>query len=110
MNKVDLSFSLYQFKMCRTFCISSLSLLVLQLSSVYCALSTVRQTLNGPIEGVEQISLLGQKYYAFKGVPFAEAPITGTDPYTGAQVDRRFKVCLFVKFQKVYKFENNFVQ
>lgn len=26
------------------------------------------------------------------GVPFASPPITGTDPYTGEEVDRRFKV------------------
>lgn len=55
-------------------------------------LSTLRQTLNGPVEGVEEISSLGQKYYAFRGVPFAEPPITGIDPYTGEHVDRRFKV------------------
>lgn len=55
-------------------------------------LSTLRQTLNGPVEGVEEISSLGQKYYAFRGVPFAEPPITGIDPYTGEYVDRRFKV------------------
>lgn len=53
---------------------------------------TIRRTTNGPIEGVEQTSSLGQKYYAFKGIPFAEPPITGTDPYTGEYIDRRFKV------------------
>lgn len=52
----------------------------------------IAQTANGPIEGIEQISSLKQKYYAFRGVPFAEAPITGVDPYTGEHVDRRFKV------------------
>lgn len=57
-----------------------------------CTSSTIRQTDNGPVEGIEQMSSLGQKYYAFRGVPFAEAPITGRDPYTGEQVDRRFKV------------------
>lgn len=60
--------------------------------NVQCNLPTIRQTLNGPVEGVEQMSLLGQKYYAFRGIPFAEPPITGTDPYTGEQVNRRFKV------------------
>lgn len=52
----------------------------------------VRQTANGPLEGIDEISSLGQSYYAFKGIPFAEPPITGTDPYTGKRVDRRFKV------------------
>lgn len=41
---------------------------------------------------MEEISSLGQTYYAFRGVPFAEPPITGVDPYTGEYVDRRFKV------------------
>lgn len=69
------------------------------LSSLLLALSvssnespTIRQTTNGPIEGVEETSSLGLKYYAFRGIPFAEPPITGTDPYTGEEVDRRFKV------------------
>lgn len=52
----------------------------------------LRQTTHGPVEGVELTSSLGQKYYAFRGIPFAEAPITGIDPYTGEKVDRRFKV------------------
>lgn len=59
-------------------------------------LPTVRRTLNGPVEGITEISVLGQTYYAFKGIPFAEPPITGRDPYTGEHVDRRFKV-LFLK-------------
>lgn len=54
----------------------------------------VRQTLNGPVEGIEKTSSLGQKYHAFKGIPYAETPITGKDPYTDEQVDRRFKVFL----------------
>lgn len=53
---------------------------------------SVRQTANGPVEGIEQVSSLGQKYDAFRGIPFAEPPITGIDPYTGEKVDRRFKV------------------
>lgn len=53
---------------------------------------TIRQTLNGPVEGIVQTSVLGQSYYAFLGIPFAEPPITGVDPYTGGRVDRRFKV------------------
>ena len=69
------------------FVILSIFLLAL---SVQCDL--IRQTANGPIEGIEQTSSLGQKYYAFRGVPFAEPPITGIDPYTGEPVDRRFKV------------------
>ena len=68
-----------------------LSTLLLALS-VQCESPTIRQTTNGPIEGIKRTSLLGQKYYAFRGVPFAEPPITGIDPYTGEQVDRRFKV------------------
>lgn len=59
---------------------------------VCCELPTIRNTSNGPVEGIEQTSSLGQKYYAFRGIPFAEPPITGRDPYTGEQVDRRFKV------------------
>lgn len=53
--------------------------------------SPVRQTSNGPVEGITLTSSLGQKYYAFKGIPFAEPPITGKD-HTGEYVDRRFKV------------------
>lgn len=52
----------------------------------------LRQTTHGPVEGVVLTSSLGQKYYAFRGIPFAEPPITGIDPYTGEKVDRRFKV------------------
>lgn len=54
--------------------------------------STIRETSNGPVDGIERISSMRQKYYAFLGVPFAEPPITGADPYTGRPVDRRFKV------------------
>lgn len=53
---------------------------------------TVRETSNGPVEGIEEVTSLGQNYYAFKGIPYAEPPITGIDPYSGEQVDRRFKV------------------
>lgn len=61
--------------------------------SVYCDFgATLRQTSNGPVEGTERISSLGQKYYSFIGIPYAEPPITGSDPYTGEHVDRRFKV------------------
>lgn len=63
--------------------------------NVRCNPPTLRQTTNGPIQGIELTSSLGQKYYAFKGIPYAEPPITGTDPYTGEQVDRRFKVRSF---------------
>lgn len=58
--------------------------------------TTTRQTKNGPVDGIEQISSLKQKYYAFRGVPFAEAPITGRDPHTGLPVDRRFKVGFYL--------------
>lgn len=73
------------------FSISSILLQFLAIN-VLGNLPTIRQTLNGPVEGIEQTSAMGQKYYAFLGIPFAEPPITGLDPYTGDQVDRRFKV------------------
>lgn len=66
--------------------------ILLFISIVRCDHPTIRQTNNGPVEGLEETSFLGKKYYAFKGVPYAEVPITGTDPYTAAEVDRRFKV------------------
>lgn len=69
----------------------SLSVLLV-VQSVCCNSPTVRQTANGPVEGIELVSSLGQKYYAFKGVPYAEPPITGNDPYTDEKIDRRFKV------------------
>ena len=53
---------------------------------------TIRITTNGLIEGVVLRSSLNQNYYAFRGVRYAEAPITGTDPLSGQKVDRRFKV------------------
>lgn len=53
---------------------------------------TIRQTSHGPVEGIEETTVFGQKYYAFRGIPYAAPPITGSDPYTGEQVDRRFKV------------------
>lgn len=55
-------------------------------------LLTLRQTTNGLVEGIILTTSLGQKYYAFRGIPFAELPIAGLDPYTGEYVDRRFKV------------------
>lgn len=60
----------------------------------------VRQTSNGPVEGTIKISSLGKKYYAFLGIPYAEVPITGIDPYSGEQVDRRFKVVSFHNYFK----------
>lgn len=66
--------------------------ILLLVRNMSCDSPTVRQTANGPVEGIELISSLGQKYYAFRGVPYAEPPITGIDPYTGKNVDRRFKV------------------
>lgn len=68
-----------------------LSILLL-LVNVYGFLPAIRVTQNGPIVGMEKISVLNRKYYAFKGVPFAAPPITGIDPYSGEQVDRRFQV------------------
>lgn len=70
------------------------------ISLVQCNPPTVRQTTNGPVEGTQRTTFFGNKYYAFRGVPYAEAPITGKDPYTGDEVDRRFKVITI-------KFENN---
>lgn len=60
----------------------SLSLL-LQVGSVRSNSHTIRQTVNGPIEGILETSVLGQKFYAFQGIPFAEPPIKAL----------RFKVC-----------------
>lgn len=72
--------------------VHELCLLLILFANVWCTLPTVRQTNNGPVEGIEILSSLGQKYYAFKGIPYAEPPITGIDPYTSEKVDRRFKV------------------
>lgn len=55
----------------------------------------IRQTSNGLVEGIEKTTSLGQKYYAFYGIPYAAPPITGIDQYTGEKVDRRFKVRLY---------------
>lgn len=68
------------------------------LSLIVCDSNPIRRTANGPVEGIELTSLMGQKYYAFRSVPYAEAPITGKDPYTGEEVDRRFKVCCVKHF------------
>lgn len=66
--------------------------LFLSFSLVFSEKPTVRLTKNGPVEGLEMTSALGQKYYGFRGIPYAESPITGIDPHTGETVDRRFKV------------------
>ncbi|XP_055325786.1 esterase B1-like [Sitodiplosis mosellana] len=66
-------------------------ILLLLTSIANCDPPTVRQTTNGPVEGTEQTSFFGKKYYSFRGIPYAEVPITGNDPYTGETVDRRFK-------------------
>lgn len=66
--------------------------LVLLAFNVNCVPTVTRQTANGPVEGIVLTSSLHKKYHAFKGVPYAEPPITGKDPYTGKEVDRRFKV------------------
>ncbi|XP_031639929.1 esterase B1-like [Contarinia nasturtii] len=71
--------------------LSELMRIAFLMSAVQCDELTIRKTNNGPVEGIKQTSLLGKKYYAFRGIPYAEAPITGKDPYTGAEVDRRFK-------------------
>lgn len=68
------------------------TLLLLNVYDVYKYWPTVRHTANGPVAGIQQTSSLGQEYYAFKGVPYAEPPITGKDKYTDEYVDRRFKV------------------
>lgn len=67
----------------------------------------LRQTAHGPVEGVELTSSLGQKYYAFRGIPFAEPPITGIDPYTGEKVDRRFKVRTSKIIFRIFQFTFN---
>lgn len=67
---------------------------VLLVVSNECRSLTIRQTTNGPVEGVVLTSILSQKYYAFMGIPYAEPPITGMDPHTGQIVDRRFKVSI----------------
>lgn len=54
--------------------------------------SIIRRTQNGPVEGIKMRSALNQSFHAFLGIPYAEPPITGTDPYTGEQIDNRFKV------------------
>lgn len=69
----------------------------LLIQSVYCDKPTVRQTNNGPVEGLEKTNVFGNKYYAFKGIPYAESPITGIDSF-GNYVDRRFKVHFKVAF------------
>lgn len=71
---------------------ASWTIILLLVVDVFGNPATVRQTINDPVEGVERISSLGQRYYAFEGIPYAEPPITGIDPYTGEPVDRRFKV------------------
>lgn len=74
--------------MFKSFC----ELVVLFIPLVQCNEPTIRKTNNGPVQGIEQTTFFGNKYYAFRGIPYAEVPITGKDPYTGAEVDRRFKV------------------
>lgn len=83
---------------------SELISVLLLISIVHSDSSAIRQTQNGPVEGLEEISVLGKKYYSFRGVPYAEVPITGIDPYTGAEVDRRFKVK-----ERILQFFMNFV-
>ncbi|KAG4071890.1 hypothetical protein HA402_006051 [Bradysia odoriphaga] len=78
------------FKFFGAFFITLLTLLTL--GGINCAGNPlVRITSNGPVEGIEQTSSLGQSYYSFRGIPFAEPPITGKNPYTGKEVDLRFK-------------------
>ena len=60
--------------------------------SVQCTPPTIRQTVNGPVEGVGMRTSIGQTFYAFKSIPYAKPPVTGIDPQTGETVDRRFKV------------------
>lgn len=73
-------------------CVSVFFLLLENDSCSLCSLTTLRQTTHGPVEGIEETTVFGQKYYAFQGIPYAAPPITGLDPYTGEKVDRRFKV------------------
>lgn len=75
--------------------------LLLFTQNVYGSTPTLRMTTNGLVEGIEQTSILGQKFYSFRGIPFAAPPITGIDRFTGKFVDRRFKVirCCFLCIQ-----------
>lgn len=73
---------------------SLIALNLLKMTGNHSRSPLLRDTTHGPVEGVELTSSLGQKYYAFRGIPFAEPPITGVDPHTGEIVDRRFKVSI----------------
>lgn len=55
--------------------------------------SLVVQTTHGPVESVKYMTRIEQKCHHFMGIPYAAPPITGIHPYTGEEVDRRFKVC-----------------
>lgn len=65
---------------------------LLIVSNVYS--STIRQTTNGPVEGIVLPTILGKNCTAFFSVPYAEPPITGKHPQTGQMLDNRFKVQL----------------
>lgn len=52
----------------------------------------VIQTTHGPVQSVKYVTVFEQECHGFYGIPYAAPPITGIDPYTGEQVDRRFKV------------------
>lgn len=73
-------------------CVSIFFLLLENDSCSLPILPTLRQTTHGPVEGIENKTVFGNTYYAFRGIPYAAPPITGIDPYTGEKVDRRFKV------------------
>ncbi|XP_055312128.1 esterase B1-like [Sitodiplosis mosellana] len=82
---------MYELEMYKVLC-KFMLILPLLISIVHCDdPPTVRKTNNGPVKGIEQTSFFGTKYYSFRGIPYAEAPITGVDPYIGVYVDRRFK-------------------
>lgn len=75
-------------------CVSVSLSFILMVQYVQCRRPTIRQTVNGPLQGVEMTTSFGEIFYAFKSVPYAKAPITGRDPDTGELADRRFKVQL----------------
>lgn len=50
------------------------------------------QTTHGPVQSAKYMTVFEQKCHLFIGIPYAAPPITGIDPYTGKEVDRRFKV------------------
>lgn len=72
-------------------CVSVSLLLLSIVQYVQCKRPIIRQTVNGPVQGILHKHSFGEAY-AFLAIPYAKPPITGQDPHTGQMVDRRFKV------------------